>query len=66
MELTREENRRDFELQHGCAACGGTLAVRVTPGAAHAVCLACRSLSAMRVVTGDDGVSIVNRTTGAC
>jgi hypothetical protein len=64
MELTREENRRDFDLQNGCVACGGTLAIRVTPGVAHGVCRACGSFSSMRLVTGDDGVSLVSRTTG--
>ena len=61
MELTREENRRDFDLQHGCVACGGTLAVRVTPGAARAVCRACGSFSTMRLVRDEDGVSVVTR-----
>ena len=61
MELTREENRKDFELPHGCVACGGPIVVRVTPGDAHAVCLACRALSTLRVVPGEEGVAIVTR-----
>ncbi|HET7754837.1 MAG TPA: hypothetical protein VFK85_13090 [Anaeromyxobacteraceae bacterium] len=62
MELTREENRRDFDLQDGCVACGGTLAIRVTPGAARAVCRSCRTFQTMRIVAGEDGLEIVNRT----
>jgi transcription elongation factor Elf1 len=65
MELNAQEMRREFELQHGCLACGGTLVVRVTPGVARAVCRSCRTFSAMRVVASEDGVSIVNRPAAA-
>jgi hypothetical protein len=65
MELVREENPRDLELQHACAACGGPLVVRVTPGTARAVCRACRSFTTMRLVATEDGLSLVQRAAAA-
>jgi hypothetical protein len=54
----------DLEIPEACMACGGALATRFTAGAAHAVCRACRRISAMTLSKTEDGLQIVQTAAG--
>jgi hypothetical protein len=50
----------DFSLEGGCILCGGDLQVRVTPGGARTVCMACRWISRPHMRREEDGVHVVH------
>jgi len=52
------ERHADFMLPTGCIACGGELAVRVTPGRAFAYCGKCHWLSRPLVEAVPDGFRV--------
>jgi hypothetical protein len=59
-ELHQEETTtRDVSLPAACAACSGEVLVRLTPGRARGVCLACHILSDLGLARGPDGLRIV-------
>jgi hypothetical protein len=60
----QETSYHDLEIPEACMACGGALATRFTAGAAHAVCRACRRISAMSLSKTEDGLQIVQTAAG--
>ncbi|HYS81245.1 MAG TPA: hypothetical protein VEM76_11080 [Anaeromyxobacteraceae bacterium] len=54
-----EETTRDVSLPAACAACQGEVLVRLTPGRARGVCLACHFVSDLGLARGPDGVHII-------
>jgi hypothetical protein len=58
-QITQETSYHDLEIPEACMACGGALAMRFTPGRAHAVCRACRRISSMTLAHSRDGLQIV-------
>jgi hypothetical protein len=64
-ELHQETRFHELDLPDACMACGGALAARFTPGAAHAVCRACRRIFTMTVARTDDGLQIVQLPGGS-
>ena len=55
----QEETTRDVTLPAACAACHGEVLVRLTPGRARGVCLACHLVSDLGLARGPDGVHII-------
>jgi hypothetical protein len=51
---------RDFSLEGGCILCGGDLSVRVSPGRARTVCMACRWISRPHMRRDEEGVHVVH------
>jgi len=56
----RQETARivDAELQDACAACGGPIAARFSPGAIRGVCLSCHLVTTIKVARGKGGVQL--------
>ena len=52
------ERRAEFTLPLACVACGGDLAVRVTPGRAFAYCSKCHWLSKPHVEIVAEGLRV--------
>jgi len=52
------ERRADLTLPTGCVACGGDLAVRVTPGKAFAYCEKCHWISRPHVEVYPQGLRL--------
>lgn len=44
-----EENKREMEVEGGCAICGGPVAVRFSRSRAVSICRACHHLAIARV-----------------
>ncbi len=57
---TAVDDPRDFSLEGACILCGGDLMVRVSPGRAGTVCLACRWISRPHMNREEDGVHVVH------
>jgi hypothetical protein len=57
-----EEGRgaADLELPAGCALCGGTLVVRISPAGARSICRQCRWLSSPRLHGNDGEVDLIH------
>jgi hypothetical protein len=56
----RQPDSRDFSLAEGCILCGGELRVRVTPGGARSVCIACRWISRPHMRREGDGIHVLH------
>ena len=55
----------DVEIPGACAACGGSLLVRLTPSSARAVCLACHALAPLTVAMTPEGPRLVQEVAAA-
>jgi hypothetical protein len=63
-QLQQEAIPHDVQLTGACAGCGGAITARFSPGTARGVCLACRAMTGLLLVSAGEGVRVVQAPVG--